>query len=99
MKYTAVVIALLFTGIVKGQTEQGTILPGGSISFQTTEGSTIFTFNPSLGYFVKNNLAIGTSLTLTSEANQTIWGIGPFIRGYFGKNPKGKPFIGASALI
>jgi hypothetical protein len=51
MKHLIFIAVLLLPCIVtKAQTEQGTILPGGGVTFQTSEGGSIFSFSPSIGF-------------------------------------------------
>ncbi|MGC1241941.1 MAG: porin family protein [Chryseosolibacter sp.] len=79
------------------QTSAGNMMVGGTLGFSSVsrEGGSAndassFTLSPSFGYFVSDNLAIGTSLTLASSrtgtgANKTInssFGLGPFARYY-----------------
>jgi opacity protein-like surface antigen len=91
---TAFVFATIF---VQAQTSSGNMMIGGSIAFTSVarEGGSVndassFTFAPSFGYFVSDNLAIGTSLTLASSRTGTgsaktvesSFGVGPFARYY-----------------
>lgn len=66
---------------------QGAAMIGGSISFVSTiqdgESSYIFTLAPAGGYFVIDNLALGTSIELIQiEGGDPIFGFGPFVRYY-----------------
>lgn len=90
--------AFLFTTIfVHAQTSSGNMMVGGSIGFSSVarEGGSVndassFTFAPSFGYFISDNLAIGTSLTFSSNRTGTgsaktvssSFGVGPFARYY-----------------
>jgi len=82
---------------VKAQTSAGSMMVGGGIEFRSVsrEGGSLndgssFTFSPSFGYFITDNLAVGTSLTLGSERTgtgdaktvTTSFGVGPFVRYY-----------------
>ena len=50
------------------QTEQGKIMVGGQVGFQTSKvkdtdfKNNSFSINPTVGYFVSDNLAIGTGI-------------------------------------
>jgi hypothetical protein len=98
-KIAFVILAFLFLFSYqsKAQTEQNTLMLGGSASFQSVEDESLFIFNPNLGVFVKNNFAIGLQATLLSSDGASQWSLGPFARLYFGKNEKGK-FFGQGAL-
>lgn len=95
------------------QTEQGRWQVGaqvGNFSYQTQNGSKNFSGNisPSAGYFVIDNLLIGTGIPLSYSAfrfpttiapfvksTSTGYGLAPFARYYFGKD-KLKPYAGLS---
>ena len=78
------------------QTDKGDVLIGGSLGFQTGEGSNSFNFDPNVGFFVGDNFALGGALGFSSsklgELNTTTFGIGPFARYYFGSTST-KPFV------
>jgi len=78
------------------QTDKGDVLIGGSLGFQTGEGSNSFNFDPNVGFFVGDNFALGGALGFSSsklgELNTTTFGIGPFARYYFGTTST-KPFV------
>lgn len=91
------ILPLLFITIVlslsaTAQTEKSTLLLGGSLSFQTTSGSTIFLANPNIGVFVAKNIAVGGQGLLTVVNSLTSWGIGPYVRGYLPGSDKGALF-------
>lgn len=77
--------------LVEAQTSQGTWLVGGSAGFTNAQsnsksGVSVLTLsvNPIVGYFIKDNLAVGTGFTYESISRQYIKiGIGPIIRYYF----------------
>jgi outer membrane protein len=97
-----VMLALTMMAIAFGaaaQTEKNTLLLGGNLSFNSTESVNSFTATPNIGFFVINNLAIGGEFSLFTSEGYTSWGVGPYARYYFGQNAKGKPYLGASALI
>lgn len=95
--FILVVAFVTATTFVEAQTSAGNMMLGGAISFgsYSREGGSIndysaFSFSPSFGYFLSDNLAVGTSLTISTEregtgaAKQTSnsFGIGPFARYY-----------------
>lgn len=88
------------------QTEKGHCLIGGSIygSKGLSNSNKNFTLGvqPSLGFFVADNLAIGASLsfnmsTAPNTPNFYGYGLGPLARYYVGGG-KIKPFVSASAM-
>ena len=90
---------LMATMVASAQTEKNTMLLGGNLTFNSTESVNSFSATPNIGVFVINNLAIGGEFSLFTSGGYTSWGVGPFARYYFGQQTKGKPYIGASALI
>jgi hypothetical protein len=99
MKRIIFITAFIIAGIasVNAQTEKGTLLLGGDISFQTSDGNSLFTAKPNVGFFVANNFAIGGQFTLFAGDGFTSWALGPFVRGYFAGSEKGK-FYGQLGL-
>jgi hypothetical protein len=85
--------ALSFSALA--QTEKKTLMLGGSIAFQSSEGSSVFIANPNIGYFLGDNVAVGAELNLITSEGTTFWGVGPYLRGYFGKSTNGKFFLQA----
>jgi hypothetical protein len=83
-------LLLAFSGMA--QTAKSTWLAGGSMSFQNSNGSSVFILNPSAGYFIKDGLAIGGDALLTSTSGFTSWAIGPYVRKYFAPVEKGSFF-------
>jgi hypothetical protein len=102
-------IILIFTAVVGtlatawGQTTQGSLTLGGGIRYSSDEEdyysqkTTEFSFQPSVGYFVADNLAVGLMLSMSSEkynygsgdnkTNDLV--VGPFARYYkFTSNEK-----------
>jgi hypothetical protein len=80
------------SGFVFGQTEQGTLLLGGNASYLSSDGSTALLFNPNVGIFLGDNLAIGMNVRITSLTARTNYAISPFFRPYFGASSGGKFF-------
>ncbi len=97
MKYKLLILLLFSFSSAFSQTEKGTLLLSGNASFQmSTEGGVLLNFNPGLGVFVKNNLAIGGALSVITDFEGTTGlGVGVFIKPYFGKKEKGKFFLNA----
>lgn len=93
------VLILLIAGItgVNAQTEKGTFLLGGGLSFQASGGSSVFTANPNFGIFVANNIAAGAQFTLLTADGYSAWALGPFARAYFAGSEKGK-FFGQGSI-
>ncbi|MCF8237683.1 MAG: hypothetical protein K9I85_05975 [Saprospiraceae bacterium] len=67
----------------------GTMMLGGDISFTSTsyddvdDAVTQFSFAPSFGYFVIDNLGIGLMLNVTTvKDSYSIFGVGPYVRYY-----------------
>ena len=94
-----ITVCLTLAQIVSAQTVgQGAWMVGGSAGFlsqkvkDADESSTWITFQPNLGYFIADDLAIGLSLNLTSfspagsDESSTDFGLGPFVRFYFVEN-------------
>jgi outer membrane protein len=90
------VCILIFSA--KAQTEQGSIMLGGSANLNiptndNTDGYN-FTLNPTVGFFLIDNLAIGAGLPITSSRTEynnngnvdkrSSIGIAPFVRYYLG---------------
>jgi hypothetical protein len=104
MKYLLILFFALGTFFAQAQTSKGGFLVSGGISFihrndeypssSSTKYSSL-SITPRVGYFIKNNFAIGLSLplSLTDQMSNSIhgsygaksWslGTGPFIRYYF----------------
>lgn len=114
MKTIVLTITLFVTTIAMSwaQTEKGRWTVGaqvGNFQYSTQNGYTSFSGNlsPSAGYFVANNLLVGTgvplSLTTNNYANpngavsdrSTGIGLSPYVRYYIGSN-KLKPYVGVS---
>lgn len=78
------------------QTEQGNWLVGGNFTLNTASNNTQLGLNPTAGYFVMNNLAVGGTVNLAysqlGENKSTTFGIGPLARYYFGQRNV-RPFI------
>ena len=92
MKKIFFVAAFIVISIInaQAQTERGTLLLGGDISYQSSDGNSLFTASPNIGFFIARNFAIGGQFVLFSQEGYTSWAIGPFVRGYFAGSDKGK---------
>jgi len=99
MKKFLLIATFIVTGFISAnaQTEKGTLLLGGDVTFQTSDGNSAFTARPAVGYFIANNFAIGGQFTLFASDGYSSWALGPFVRGYFAGSEKGK-FYGQLGL-
>ncbi|MDJ1473322.1 outer membrane beta-barrel protein [Cytophagaceae bacterium DM2B3-1] len=89
------------------QTDKGTFMVGGSIGNLSFQSDYLgVSFSPTVGYFVVTNLVVGLTpafeyktftLMNDSKTKSTSFGIGPFVRYYFGEG-KLKPLLNASFL-
>jgi hypothetical protein len=102
---------LFFSLSTWAQTQKGSKLLGGSVSgFLQRNNSFSISLSPQIGYFVINNLALGTGVTLSYfkssfddnttgvsyRSRTTKAGISPFVRYYFGKSASTRLFTHAS---
>jgi len=64
MKKSFLIVLFIIAGIigVNAQTDKGTTLLGGNISFQTSDGTTVFSASPNVGFFISKNIALGAQL-------------------------------------
>lgn len=92
-------LLLLFTFATlaaSAQTDKGTIMTGGQVSFRTIKNASNFKLNPNFGYFVGDNLALGGNINFDfakqGPVSSNAFGLGPFVRYYFGKSDA-KPFV------
>lgn len=94
-------LVLLGFSNINSQTNKGNFILGGSLNASYTEKShdnlaqseisyTDLNFSPRIGYFVKNNFAIGIDIPLSYTTSKDYkyysYGAGPFLRWYLGKN-------------
>lgn len=91
---TLAFVAIAFTA--SAQTSKGTTLLGGGASFQSQDGTSSWQISPSIGSFVKDNLAIGAAASLGGYDGDTSWQLGAFVKPYFGKADNGKMFLNAN---
>lgn len=88
----------LFGFAASAQTSQGTMLLGGNVSFQASDGQNVLNVNPMFGVFAFDKLAMGASFNLMSTEGSSNWSIGPFIRPYFFGTESGRMFMQAQLL-
>jgi outer membrane protein W len=106
MKKVIVVLLFVFIQtIVNAQSpiSEGALTFGGNISFssqsfdKSSDNSTVFTFNPQIGYFFFDNFYSAISINYdyysSGGSSNNKFGIGPAIRYYFDLE-KIKPFLG-----
>ena len=103
------VSALAFS--TQAQTEKGNFVVGGSVNFNSdkvdgaSKSNNNFSILPSAGYFVAENIAIGTGIGYTtgktygttSSAQSSAFVVAPFARAYKGVNDQFK-FFGQLAV-
>jgi opacity protein-like surface antigen len=80
----------------EAQTEKGDWLIGGLLELNTAKNNSTFEFSPNAGYFFIDNLAIGAKLIFSydklGDLKVNSFGVGPFVRYYFGETNI-KPFF------
>jgi outer membrane protein len=102
--FLSICIAFFVTVYANAQTSQGNMMAGGTLDFNSTsyQGGgnndfSSFTLSPSFAYFISDQFAVGTSLTIGSARSGTgpgksitsSFGLGPFARYYkFTSNEK-----------
>jgi hypothetical protein len=97
-KLFAIMLPLsLLSAVTFGQAiGKGTVMVGGSLGFNTGEGTSQFNMNPNIGFFVGDNFALGGFVSYSSRnfGNTKVndFGVGPFARYYFGVTQT-KPFL------
>lgn len=94
----AVAVFIFTAATTQAQTEKGTLLLGGNIGFQSSNGSSLFMANPNVGLFVANKIAVGAEIKLTAGEGLTVWSVGPFVKPYFAQTEKGAFFAKGSFL-
>lgn len=103
MKKSVLLMLVCCTGWLasQAQVEKADWLVGGSLNINTSSNTTI-SLTPSAGYFFANRFAAGgifnVSYSKTGEDKNTVIGIGPFARYYFGKGNL-KPFLATEFLF
>lgn len=104
MKKTLLTLAAIagLTIAANAQTEQGKFIVGGQVGFETSKvkdtdvKNNSFSINPTVGYFVSDNIAVGTGIGYswakaeTNENNSVkndAFKVSPFVRSYSGNGP------------
>ena len=86
----------------RAQTAKGTLLLGGAAGFNSQSGSTSFVFNPNIGSFVADKIAVGMEAFLSSTSSDgstfTAWALGPYVKPYFMTKSNGS-FFGRLAFV
>ena len=104
---------LALANLALAQTSSGNMMLGGGLSYNSVsyeggsanDGNSVI-FSPGFGYFISDNLAIGTTLTLGGSregtgANKTLrssFGLGPFARYYIFTSNERFGFFGQAQL-
>ncbi len=104
MKKTLLTLAAIagLTIAANAQTEQGKFIVGGQVGFQTSKvkdtdvKNNSFSINPTVGYFVSDNIAVGTGIGYSWAKQETnadnsvktdAFQVSPFVRSYSGNGP------------
>ncbi len=114
MKKILVIITLVSVSFfAKAQTSAGNMMLGGGVSISSNNYGTSndndnsgFELSPSFGYFVKDNLVIGASVSLSSyrsgigtgQSKTFGFGLGPFARFYKFTSNEQFAFFGTAGL-
>ncbi|TXK22476.1 porin family protein [Pontibacter qinzhouensis] len=92
-------LAVICSTATFGQTEKGSKMLGGTGNLGFSDGISV-TVQPSIGFFVADNFAIGSALGLyyynRDDIRQNGIAIQPFIRYYIGESMPIRPFVEAS---
>jgi hypothetical protein len=93
----AVVILVGLSTVANAQTNKGTWLLGGSAGFANQGSESAWNINPSIGNFIKDNLAIGGEIALagSSQYDGTATTISAYVKPYFGGSDTNKWFAKA----
>lgn len=104
---------ILVVSFANAQTSSGNMMVGGSLAFETlsheasdVNNTTSFSFSPSFGYFLNDNLAVGASISVGSAKTGTgdaktvssSFGFGPFARYYMFTSNERFAFFGQAGL-
>lgn len=96
--YLTLAAVAAFTFASQAQTEKGTFLVGGQVGFETSKikdtdiKENSFSINPTVGYFVSDNWAVGTGIGYnwaksedgSNETKTNAFQVAPFARNYVG---------------
>ncbi|MCO4293374.1 porin family protein [Solitalea sp. MAHUQ-68] len=89
---TLFILLLTVTFTVKAQTQRGNFLIGAQLAningvFQSGNSAFTFGLTPMVGFFIKDNVAVGPNVNFqyahNDGDNTFIWGVGAFGRKYF----------------
>jgi len=85
-----IIVLILCSGtlaITNGQIGKSDWMIGGTFRLNTSDNNTEIAFNPTAGYFVIDDLALGGNVNMGYSKNgsekTTVFGFGPFARFYF----------------
>src|SRR3982751_1306761 len=81
-------LVIIVAASASAQTEAGNWLVGGNLELNTPKNNTTVAFSAMAGYFFINNFAAGAGITWDYTSGNTTkttrFGVGPFVRYYFG---------------
>lgn len=96
MKKVLLVMLVLasFSNFASAQTKKGTWLLGGSASYASQGDFNNWAISPSIGGFIKDNLAIGADVSLAgmSDVEGTSTTLAAYVKPYFGSSETNKWF-------
>ena len=101
MKNFIIICLLTVFAFVKygnAQTEKGTFLLGGNVSYQLVDKQYFLNISPNIGYFVAKNISIGLFSSLEKQNLLSDLLIGPNVRVYFLTSELGSFFAGGTYL-
>ena len=107
--FMAMTLILSMSSMVFAQTQKGNWILSGNSSLQVSstkpekgESTTTVILNPSVGYFVANNLAVGAGVSLRADEGSTHFSVLPTASYFFESQSQVKPFaqlgIGYSSI-
>ena len=95
-KYLYLISFLVSSIALNAQTDKGDWMVGGNLAFNTAKKNTSIQFTPQAGFFFAKNFVLGGQLAVAyneqGSTNITDFGIGPYVRYYFGET-KARPFF------
>ena len=89
--FAAILLVGLST-VASAQTSKGTWLLGGGAGYSSFAGLNSWSITPSIGGFIKDNLAIGGELNLMGFDGETSTTVGAYVKPYFGGSETNKWF-------
>lgn len=78
--------ASLFSNQANAQIQKDNWMVGGQVADVRFTNGFSLTLTPQVGYFIKDNWAVGAEVGLSTGGGTTNWSLGAFSRYYFGKN-------------